>query len=108
MGDPSRTAQLLSMNERTLIEGRSRGKLPRVPGSKSPPVVIRSPLVNEGFDQTRVARQVKAGVNEAIDRTYRGSYMQALDINMTYTRVDGEAINFKEVPLPKMAVRMLK
>ena len=109
MGEPSGTAPPLLVDERTLIEGRSSGKKStRDPGRKSPPFVLRSPLLNEGFDEIQVAKQVRAGVTEVFEKTYHGSYMQAVNINMTYDRVDGEAINFKEVPLPKMAVRMLK
>lgn len=109
MGEPSGTRPMLGVDPRQLIKGRSSGKKStRDPGRESPPFVLRSPLLNEGFDEILVARQVREGVTEVFEKTYHGSYMQAVNINMTHDRVDGEAINFKEVPLPKMAVRMLK
>ena len=92
MGEP-----LLGMDLRQLVNKDSRssgrGKSPRDPGD---------------FDAILVARRVKAGANEFLEKTYHGSYMQAVNINMTHNRSDGEATNFKEVPLPKMAVRILK
>ena len=110
MGEPSDTKPMLGMDLRKLISGRRRPghKSPRNPERESPPLALRWPLLYEDFDEKQAAQRVKAGVGEFIEKTYHGSYMQAVNINMTHNRANGEATNFEEVPLPKMAVRILK